>query len=370
MNLSYLRGLNTLRFFAAFFVIISHANISLAKINIITTSRSWAFLDRGADAVEFFFVLSGFLITYLLLKEAKKENTISIKQFYLRRVFRIWPLYFLICLIGFVGLGVIYPLFTGKNFGFPLGKASLLYLFFLPNLSTSLYQMGLLYPLWSIGVEEQFYLMWAPLMKVFKNRVLTILLVAVCISTVFYISSFIFITDHNTPLFKFIKSLKFWAMSVGALFGYVLFHLEEIKASRYLTLKAVQLTAISIVCYHYLIGEPFSENIYYHFFIVVLYGIIILNTGLQNTSIVDLEKKPFVYLGTISYGLYMYHMVADYFLRTVFQKFAPKSHLFLVEISYYVFLIGLTIIIASLSYNYFESYFLKLKKSSHTLSAD
>ena len=353
MNLSYLRGLNTLRFFAAFFVIVSHASIADFKM--------YAFFNRGFNAVEFFFVLSGFLITYLLLKEIKKNGNVSIKQFYIRRVLRIWPLYFLIFCAGFIGLGIVYPLFTGKSFGFPLGKAALLYLFFLPNLSVSLYPMGLLYPLWSIGVEEQFYLIWAPLVKFFKNKLLIILVLVAFVTTGFYILSFIFISDHDSSLFKFIKSLKFWAMAIGAIFGYILFYSEEIKITKYLTSKLLQSIAIAIVCYHYLIGESFSDNLYYHFFIAILYAIIIINSCLESTSVINLEKKPFIYLGTISYGLYMYHMLVDYFLRTIYQKFVPNSHNIFVDISYYVLLLGLTIIVASLSYKYFESYFLKLK---------
>jgi peptidoglycan/LPS O-acetylase OafA/YrhL len=93
---NYLPGLNTLRFFAAFLVIISHAQQSVNKLNI--SNFTAPILNRGKDGVEFFFVLSGFLITYLLCKEINKTNTVSIKDFYLRRVFRIWPLYFIIIL--------------------------------------------------------------------------------------------------------------------------------------------------------------------------------------------------------------------------------------------------------------------------------
>jgi peptidoglycan/LPS O-acetylase OafA/YrhL len=350
-----------MRFFAAFFVIISHANISLAKINIIPAARDWAFLNRGSDAVEFFFVLSGFLITYLLLKEREKTNTISIKQFYLRRVLRIWPLYFLVGIIGFVVLGIIYPLYTGTRFGFSIGKAILLYLFFLPNLATSIYQMGLLYPLWSIGVEEQFYLFWAPMMKACKHQVLPFLLIVAFVSATFYSAAFYTISDHATAIFKFIMSLKFWAMSIGGIFGYILFNFEKITISRYLVYKPLQVAAMGIVSYHYLIGESFCDNLFWHFFIALLYGIIILNSCLQSSSVTDLEKKPFVYLGTISFGLYMYHMIVDYVVRMIYTKFASGWHPVFAEVSYYLVLLGTTIIVASLSYKYFESFFLRMK---------
>ena len=98
MRLKYLPGLNSLRFFAAFFVVISHANISLDKSGISPAS-SLAMLNRGGDAVDFFFTLSGFLITYLLITELNDTGNISIGRFYLRRVYRIWPLYYLVIAI-------------------------------------------------------------------------------------------------------------------------------------------------------------------------------------------------------------------------------------------------------------------------------
>src|SRR5258705_10300657 len=100
MNKTYLKGLNSLRFLAAAFVIISHGQQSIAKLGFDRFSGMTLF-NRGGDAVEFFYVLSGFLITYLLQGELERTGTISIKGFYMRRVFRIWPLYFLIVALGF-----------------------------------------------------------------------------------------------------------------------------------------------------------------------------------------------------------------------------------------------------------------------------
>ncbi len=79
MKGSYLKGLNTMRFFAAFFVIISHGEISLDKLGD-TRFANWSVFNRGGDAVEFFFTLSGFLITYLLQKEIARTSTVSIKD--------------------------------------------------------------------------------------------------------------------------------------------------------------------------------------------------------------------------------------------------------------------------------------------------
>ena len=169
MKLKYLPGLNTLRFFAAAFVVISHANISLDKLGIYPASTR-AFVNRGGDAVDFFFTLSGFLITYLLIAEVNNTGTISIKQFYLRRVYRIWPLYFLVVAIGFILLGYIYPaLYHQPFFDFKIPEGLLMFIFFIPNYAAKNFPVGLLNPLWSIGVEEQFYLFWAPMVKYLKK---------------------------------------------------------------------------------------------------------------------------------------------------------------------------------------------------------
>src|SRR5262249_9751887 len=90
-----------LRFFAAMSVVFFHLGIT----EIYGKSRknfflSWIFLD-GGDAVTLFFVLSGFLITYLLLAELKKLGTIQVRKFYVRRILRIWPLYYFMVIMGF-----------------------------------------------------------------------------------------------------------------------------------------------------------------------------------------------------------------------------------------------------------------------------
>jgi len=162
----YFPGLNGLRFIAAFVVVLDH----------IEQIKTWfglppaAFLAdwgnaTGDYAVTLFFALSGFLITYLLLAEQRQTGTIHIRKFYLRRILRIWPLYYLLVLIGFAALP---PLIAGDYAG-PRGPYTLtgllIHLLFAPNLAPFL---GVVVPgishLWTIGVEEQFYLAWPPLL--------------------------------------------------------------------------------------------------------------------------------------------------------------------------------------------------------------
>jgi peptidoglycan/LPS O-acetylase OafA/YrhL len=109
-NISTFQGLNALRFIAAFLVVMHHSETIKRKNEI--ENYEWLGLFRnGSNAVTFFFVLSGFLITYLLLKESGKTGDVKIKNFYIKRVLRIWPLYFLLIFIGTIGLPIIFHFF-------------------------------------------------------------------------------------------------------------------------------------------------------------------------------------------------------------------------------------------------------------------
>ena len=165
----YFKGLNGLRFFAAFLVLMQHAESIRLKYSLFNLS-GYTLFNSGEIAVEFFFVLSGFLITYLLLEEEANTGSINIKHFYMRRVLRIWPLYYLILIIGLLLIPVVIKVLKIEYTAhFPFALASFLYVIFLPNLVTSLWGSSFLAPLWSIGVEEQFYFFWAPLVKYFKK---------------------------------------------------------------------------------------------------------------------------------------------------------------------------------------------------------
>src|SRR5690625_5173289 len=99
-SIAYFNGLNALRFFAALLVLLHHNAVIRPKYGI-GEGFGWLGIFRdGGYAVSFFFVLSGFLITYILLKEKDKTQTISIKRFYLKRILRIWPLYYLLIILG------------------------------------------------------------------------------------------------------------------------------------------------------------------------------------------------------------------------------------------------------------------------------
>ncbi|QEC41955.1 acyltransferase family protein [Pseudobacter ginsenosidimutans] len=114
---TYFKGLNGLRFIAAFLVLMLHAELIRVKYGLFNL-KDYSLFNCGHLAVEFFFVLSGFLITYLLLEEDRDTGTINIKSFYMRRVLRIWPLYYIILIIGLVLIPVAVR-FMHIDYSFP-----------------------------------------------------------------------------------------------------------------------------------------------------------------------------------------------------------------------------------------------------------
>lgn len=196
-NISFFKGLNELRFMAALLVLCHHSETIRLKNNLF--NFEWLSLFRnGTNAVNFFFVLSGFLITYLLLKESKITNDIKVKKFYLKRVLRIWPLYFLLFFIGTVLLPFLFHIFSiPYEMPYSFSNVWAYFVFFLPGLVLFFYGHHFLEPLWSIGVEELFYLIWAPIFKFFRKHILSILLGVILFKVLTLLVSYILLPENH-----------------------------------------------------------------------------------------------------------------------------------------------------------------------------
>ena len=356
---SYLKGLNTLRFIAAFFVIFAHGHRSLLLLNVLPDSNLKVF-DRGGSAVELFFTLSGFLITYLLLLEIEKTKTVDIKFFYLRRVLRIWPLYFLCVAAGVFVLKVLIPRTTHQsNFYFPLWP----FFLFIPNFAATYYKVGLLFPLWSIGIEEQFYLFWAPLVKLFREHLLPLIATGVVLTTTFYcIVAFALRGRFDPTLIDFLLTIKFHNMLIGTLFAWiVVFQIDRYRRS-FLSHPVTQVLLLAAVLYHYLIGIYPIPEVAVTILMSFIYGCVFVNLSSIARPITDLEFQPFVYLGEISFGLYIYHMFVDYTLRLAFGHVHVHLDPIITATIYLSLLLAITIGVATISHRFYEAFFLNLRK--------
>jgi peptidoglycan/LPS O-acetylase OafA/YrhL len=375
----YFEGLNGLRFVAALLVVLYHAPDFPVKKNISTiyNFRSFSLFNNGALAVDFFFVFSGFLITSLLLKEYEYRRTISIKRFYMRRILRIWPLYYFAVFFCFAVLPLAAGIFHFHNLPDTGVTQLLLYLLFLPNLVFITGGPGVLSPLWSIGVEVLFYLFIGPLVKYFKNKLVLIFLLVIVIKVVLNV---IFArlqpvgNWHSAAVF--FSELRFEVISVGCigallvnskykyylkrLFSYpvqiVMFALMFAVVFFNQTLPVARVNAVSSL-YNFLFSSEYSSVIK-----AILFLYLIFCVSLNSKSLIKTENKVLSFLGNISYGIYVYHVLVELLILDLLKAYFLRTNTIAATIIYYFSSIAATILVAYLSYTFFEKKFLTLKR--------
>ncbi len=364
----YFKNLNGLRFVAALLVFLDHSVMFKQALNpsLNHVTYEW-FTKIGGYGVKFFFVLSGFLITYLLLQEIKETKTLNIKNFYIRRVLRIWPLYFL------VGIGgtILGPILLSK-LGIPADGGMLTNLGFLFLFSINLqliffeYNRGIVEILWSVCIEEQFYLIWAPLVKFLQKHVLTLSCLAILVG---FLSPFFFdflIATYNLKLNLhnyFFTTNAFTFFGMGSLGSYLLMKHKDFLASP-LFGKIAQVLVFSflfLLIFHFIPIAPDFKKYVLDLVTAALFLHVIL-TAIASNSILKLENPFFNTLGKISYGIYVYHtFVLQIGLRICYKIF-PTPSFWMYELVFPFTALGITVIISYLSYQYFEKFFLRLKE--------
>lgn len=368
---TYFPNLNALRFLAAFAVIIHHVEQTKWLYGLPNSFGNATINLMGSMGVTLFFVLSGFLITYLLLQEKQETHTISVGKFYMRRVLRIWPLYYLVVLLGLFVLPHFeffhVPGWSADTFlGFDVKL--LLFLLILPNAVLVLYPpMPFMKQTWSIGVEEQFYIIWPLIIKYTRNYLLPLFVILV--SLVFFTNFFFWISNsgyiRNERLLSVLNFLKWYlsyfrvgSMAIGGMAAYTLFF-DQQKILRLLYAGPVQYTVYSLLILLFAFGTwvPYIQHELYS----CLFAVLILNLAANAKTVLRIENKSFNYLGKISYGLYMLHPLAITFAFRLVQLWYQKVEGVVPNLLLYVSTFVLTFLLAFLSYQYFEKVFLKSK---------
>ena len=365
----YFPGLNALRFFAAFAVLIHHVE-RVKKDHGLEGIPGFKHELLGATAVTFFFVLSGFLITYLLLVEMDKSGTVSLRKFYARRVLRIWPLYYLIVILGFFVFPHIHfidnPRLSPTVFE---GTPVKLFMFgtLFPNVAHYFFNpMPHILQAWSIGVEEQFYIFWPLITLFFRGKKATMIWV-ISIMLLLKISFTAYIEFgepgyYSIRWWRVMNYARFHVMALGGLGAYWLFH-SRAFLGRYIYQKWLQWLNLSLIVVLLAFGLEFGHAT--HEVYAILFLILILNISANPKSILKLEFRWMSYFGKISYGIYMYHLVVVAFAFATLKQFGfmEEEPGFLVNLIMYASSAVLTLIISAFSYEYYEKFFLRLKRS-------
>jgi len=333
-----LPGLDGLRGIAILWVILGHAVMGTPAVNSIV----------GGLGVSVFFVISGFLITTLLLKEKITTGKISLKKFYLRRLLRIYPvliLYLVVLLILNTALHL--------NIGVKSFISAALMVQNLPRLST--YNWHLQH-FWSLSVEEQYYLVFPGILALSLRMAKTIMLAIVITVPIISLLGFnkigVFYSNHTIHIFAFIIINLLGStvnILVGALFAILLFK-KIISISNRNTIKYTSLiifvTALLTSTKASFAFIPYSNVLLFPILIAL---VIVFNLSSQSFFNKFLDSRILVYTGAISYSLYVWQ-----------QLFSNPDNTLLHNQSIWVnFLV--IFMVANVSYYFYEKRFLLLK---------
>lgn len=349
---SRIKNLDPLRGFLALCVVIKHIPLISNTVGLPLFADSPIF-HRGNEAVLVFFSLSGFLIIGLLYDEKKNFGAISIKQFYIRRMLRIYPVFYLVLIFGFTYYHFLLPLFNiPYEINYSLVEGIALNVFFLSNVFLVDFEPGsILQILWSIGIEEQFYLLIAPLLsliplKRFRNYLLAFTL--------------LYFIIYHLDFFMVLKKyyLLYFFMSAGGLLAILgkLGHTVHFK-----NLKLRLLVYFLFFLSFFTDVLVFENDFIQHVVQLVLFNLLIVNIAKEDKF--EIKNKAANYLGKISYGVYMYHMIVINAVLFVFMKIQDKVEItdWIVVLMINIISILGTVLISHLSFKYYETYFMKLK---------
>jgi peptidoglycan/LPS O-acetylase OafA/YrhL len=297
----------------------------------------------GSHGVTLFFAISGFLITTLLLRERKRTGVLDLKAFYMRRALRIFPLYY-----GVLVLYIVSVWLFERNTS--VGQAffgNLKYFAtYTSNLFVPLDGRVIFYFAWSLAAEEQFYLIWPP-----------VLLMTVTIPRAFSALCLVFVAGISGQLLgsKFLSAVPL-AIVAGALLAVALHTERGFYVVRNLIGGAWSfgMLAIALVVVLTVISTP---NFVIHALFAAIVGSCVLR---ENHPVAPfLTLKPMAYIGSISYGMYMLHMLC----KNAVVKLLGAVGIGSKGLEVFVLTLGVTAVVAGLSFKYYESVFLKLKTS-------
>jgi peptidoglycan/LPS O-acetylase OafA/YrhL len=363
----YKPELDILRLCAFLFVFFTH-RMDLAPIDPKIYYWGHHISLVGVFGVPLFFFLSAFLITELLIKEKAQYGQISIRSFYIRRILRIWPLYFAF----FFGM-VLISQFTDL-FGHISGNTQLAFSLFAGNWHITFNGWLRAYPinpLWSISVEEQLYII-LPLVIYYTSakglKIFSWLALLAAYAAIFYYAQrptekFSGEWTNSFVQFQFFSAgilisvyLKGWQPQWGAFTRIILF----------VSGLACWLIA-SIVCEVHA-DAPHTSTILQAItgWLLILTGVVLFFFALYGASVKHFPNF-LLYLGKISFGMYIFHITFFWIIYRIFKvellEFSDMIGLkeWSNDVGFVIAFIA-TVLTANLSYNYFEKPFLKLKK--------
>jgi peptidoglycan/LPS O-acetylase OafA/YrhL len=354
----YRPELDALRFFAFLAVFLFHFNRPVDLyvqhgIPRVVALTATSLIQGGVFGVDLFFVLSAYLITELLIREKEVCGSLDVGGFYVRRILRIWPLYF-----AYIGLALI-P-FLNPNHALSWRQAAA-FLLLAGNWSIMIWGWPLhsiVGPLWTVSIEEQFYLLWPPIVRnLSRHRLATAAICMLAISTCTRIAA---VAAHGGMNAVWCNTLaRLDPMAMGILAASIL-HGGVPNLNRFVRLGMLiaGVVPLAIVANVWRIHEPVRLE-----WIPTLVGFPVVAASCTCILLATLGvgfniPRPLLYLGKISYGLYVFHPLGNILSGILIPVHTAMIQLALRPVVAFV----LTVLLASLSYKLLEKPFLILKK--------
>lgn len=409
--LRHFENLDSLRFIAFFSVFCLH----MVSFGLYYNGEEWyqwietSLIRNGDLGVNFFFTLSGFLITNLLIQEKEDYGRINMGGFYARRFLRIWPLYYVLILVGFVAIPMVlrvYPQFNPFSPDFSIIPYDRLwkYLTFLVNFDIvyDVYPIPVLAILWSISVEEQFYIFWPALIAFVPRKYMVYALFTVLIGAAAYrffqwhevaslfntyqlgnvdvphpgdvVERYSTLNRQATLTTRFHTLSIFSDIAMGALLAFGLYYYQSVRDYFYklprksivlpyiaaIVLVTIRETTYSLRFYSIIDWVNAIEPALFSF----IFAFIIGEQHYSKESFFKFGRLKWISaMGKYSYGLYIWHLVVIWVVFFLFKALhlQPEVDSPWVFLSQIVLCFAGTLGMAWLSYHYVETPFLRFR---------
>lgn len=360
----YRPELDALRFFAFLGVFQFHYAFAVSShVNQWGAPRWFALANNatyaGIFGVDLFFVLSAYLITELLLREKKQRGTLDVRAFYTRRILRIWPLYFFCIAVALVPFFNPVRGFSPRYvFAFLLLAGNWSFVAWGPPVST------IVGPLWTVSIEEQFYLLWPPLVRTMSRKWIVFAAATMVISSA--VVCIILLRFHAYPnTLRYNTLVRLDPIAAGILVAVGLRgRMPNFGIGLRLSMLCCGLVALVLVSHYWNINNPESLS-----WIATLLGFpaVAASCTLILLAILGISLHPpklLVYLGKVSYGLYVYHVLGMSLAWKLIPswKLVPSHNHFRHLVLREALGLAITILLASASYTLLEKPFLRSKK--------
>jgi len=348
-TISVIPPLDGLRGVAALLVLGHH----FFKSFPISGTGIWSTLQHltsfGQTGVDLFFVLSGFLITRILL--ASRDRADYFSSFYIRRALRIFPLYFLGLALYYL---VVIPL---KQESIPPFNLQWWYWCYFQNVGITFQSTNIEGPahFWSLAVEEHFYLIWPVIIYLVPRQ--RVALVCYVMIAVALLSRAVMLNDGYGYLVLYFTPCRLDALAVGALLAVWERDGRLTAFSKSFIILASALIIVMVIMMISLSNQSSNIAQWSKYLIYALfYGCIIGLIRNNSTRTIPLLSTGFLrWTGKISYGLYVYHLFVIEVVAARLDQ-TQFSRIFL-----FIICIGTSYLLAWASYTFYESWFLQLK---------